>query len=859
METQLKALKKGDHLCPVHESLSDQTAVAVAFIKEGLLRGKRCVHVAEDSTVKRAKQALVAAGVDAAREVERGALHFLTGQEAYLRSDTFDPHAMIAFIRDLEATALADGYKGLRFIGEMTGILGTDIREHQLIAYEALLNEYVEGSKTTVLCQYQKRHFDSPLIHDILRTHPSVMLGDMVCINPYYEPPHLLLKSASPERAPAGFKRQLLDWRMKRLEEANRERVENESLLRIAGQTARLGGWSVELPGLQLSWSDETCAIHEVPEGTSPSVEEALAFYAPESKELMEACFSDCAEEGIPFDVEMQIITAKGRRIWVRAIGRAVRNASGAIARVQGAFQDIDDIKRNEFILELRDRAIRAVSQAILITDVRAPDNPIIYASPSFEQMTGYPTNEVIGRNPRFLQGKDTNPAAVAQLHDAVARGVPCTVELLNYRKDGNPFWSTIAISPVLDADNQISHYVGVQTDVTERRRLEDQLRQSQKMEAIGQLAGGIAHDFNNLLTVINGYSDVLIDSLPADDPSQTFLKFIKQAGEQSAALTNQLLAFSKNQFLAPKAMDLNQVVRKVETMLRRIIGEDIALSTALAPNLGSVIADQTQMEQILMNLAVNARDAMPQGGSLTIETKAIDLDENYARTHPGVQTGSYVQLSVTDTGTGMPEEVKQHIFEPFYTTKGVGKGTGLGLSVVHGIVRQSDGFIEVYSEVGHGTCFKIYLPQATGALDGEAAAGQAPPASLRGSESILLVEDEPNVREFARHVLESYGYKVIVAGNAKEALERSAGHPSPIQLLLTDVVMPGTGGRSLAEQLKAARPEITVLFMSGYTEDAVVRHGILHESMNFLQKPFSPLALATQVRNVLDERLVTG
>jgi nitrogen-specific signal transduction histidine kinase/CheY-like chemotaxis protein len=387
--------------------------------------------------------------------------------------------------------------------------------------------------------------------------------------------------------------------------------------------------------------------------------------------------------------------------------------------------------------------------------------------------------------------------------------------------------------------------------DLSERKKLEQQFRQSQKMEAIGQLAGGIAHDFNNLLTVINGYSDVLIGSLHPDDPSQHFLSMIKEAGEQSASLTNQLLAFSKNQLLSPKAINLNEVVHKVEKMLRRIIGEDIQLFTSLHPDLGSVMADQTQIEQILLNLAVNSRDAMPQGGKLTIETKNIDLDASYAKTHEGVRPGAHVMLAVTDSGVGMPEEVRRHIFEPFFTTKGVGKGTGLGLSVVHGIVKQCEGSIEVYSEPGQGTCFKIYLPQIARSVITEMPAADTN-ALPRGSETILLVEDEANVREFARHVLQGYGYTILVAGNAKEASRINSQHKTPIHLLMTDVVMPGTGGRALAKQLQSTRPEMKVLFMSGYTEDAVVRHGILHEEVNFLQKPYSPLALAQKVRDVL-------
>ncbi len=348
-----------------------------------------------------------------------------------------------------------------------------------------------------------------------------------------------------------------------------------------------------------------------------------------------------------------------------------------------------------------------------MITDPGQPDNPIVYASPGFERITGYGAEEVLGRNCRFLQGKDTDPVEVARLREAVRAGEPCTVELLNYRKDGTPFWNELSLSPVRDDGGRLTHFVGVQVDVTARRSLEEQFRQVQKMEAIGQLAGGVAHDFNNLLTIINGYSELLLQTLPAEDPSRALITEINKAGERSAGLTRQLLAFSRQQILAPRVLNLNEVVIDIEKMLRRLIGEDVQLDTVLDPRVWVVRADPGQVEQVLMNLAVNARDAMPGCGRLTIETRNIDLDETYARTHPDARAGPHVLLSVTDTGSGMSPEVQTRIFEPFFTTKGPGKGTGLGLPTVYGIIKQSGGHVAVTSVVGIGTTFKVYLPRA--------------------------------------------------------------------------------------------------------------------------------------------------
>jgi signal transduction histidine kinase/CheY-like chemotaxis protein len=392
-------------------------------------------------------------------------------------------------------------------------------------------------------------------------------------------------------------------------------------------------------------------------------------------------------------------------------------------------------------------------------------------------------------------------------------------------------------------------------------REKEEQLRQSQKMEAVGQLAGGIAHDFNNLLTAITGYSELTLRRLQAEDPLYRNIVEIKKAGERAASLTRQLLAFSRKQVLQPKVLALNSIISDVEKMLSRLIGEDIELRTVLEPQIGNIKADPGQIEQVLLNLAVNARDAMPHGGKLTIETGNVYLDEGYADQHLAVNPGHYVMLSVSDTGTGMDEKTQARIFEPFFTTKEAGKGTGLGLSTVYGIVKQSGGNIWVYSEVGQGTSFKVYLPRVDeGAQDYKRSA--EPEDALQGTEMILLAEDEEMVRKLAREVLEMYGYKVLEAANGGAALLICERHEEPIDLLITDVIMPEMGGRELATRLSQIRPEMKVLYMSGYTDDAIVHRGVLDEDANFIQKPFSPQTLASKVREVLgdtklDERLI--
>jgi nitrogen-specific signal transduction histidine kinase len=388
--------------------------------------------------------------------------------------------------------------------------------------------------------------------------------------------------------------------------------------------------------------------------------------------------------------------------------------------------------------------------------------------------------------------------------------------------------------------------------DITARRSLEAQLVQAQKLESVGRLAGGVAHDFNNILGVILGSAELCRKRVGDDARLVKNLDNILHAAERGSGLTRQLLAFSRRQVLQPRVLDLNQIVIELQKMLGRLLGEDIELATALDPATPAVRADAGQLDQVLMNLVVNARDAMPAGGTLTIETRSVELDERYAATQVGVTPGRYALVAVSDSGHGMSREVRQQIFEPFFTTKGPGKGTGLGLATVHGIVKQSGGHVTVYSEVGKGSTFKVYLPAVAEAPEAAAVSVGAVP---RGVETVLVVEDEQALREIIVESLTSLGYTVIAAANAEAALRTSAVFSGPIHLMITDVIMPGMGGSELARQLAARRPDTKVLYISGFTDDSALLHGILAEDMPFLEKPFTIKSMATQVREVLDQR----
>ncbi len=533
-----------------------------------------------------------------------------------------------------------------------------------------------------------------------------------------------------------------------------------------------------------------------------------------------------------------------------RALSEATLRALGSVA---DEIALLIERKRIEEDLREREALFSSLANASPLGIVRAdPTGRWTYANPKWSEISGLSLDATLGEGWTRVVHPEDAQALLAAWSTCVGEGRPHESEFRVTRPDGGVRMVYLQAAPIGGSGGAILGYVGTVEDTTQRKNLEEQFRQAQKMEGVGQLAGGVAHDFNNVLTAIIGYSEFMLGDLAPDDRHREDVTEIRTAAQRAAGLTRQLLAFSRQQVLQPTVLRVNEVVENVETMLRRLIGEDIELRTVLATAAGNVRADAGQLEQVIVNLVVNARDAMPTGGKLTIETTNAELSEDYAARHQPLIAGQYVMLAVSDTGVGINLENRSRIFEPFFTTKEKGKGSGLGLSTVYGIVKQSDGCIWVYSEPGQGTSFKIYLPRVDALVESPTPARELQ-RTLTGTETVLLAEDDDQLRRLSRGLLGKLGYQVLEAANVEGALRQAREHQGPIHLLLTDVVMPGESGRLLAQRLAEPRPETRVLYMSGYSDAAVIHHGVLDTGLNYLQKPFTPSALARRVREALD------
>jgi two-component system, cell cycle sensor histidine kinase and response regulator CckA len=637
----------------------------------------------------------------------------------------------------------------------------------------------------------------------------------------------------------------------KRAEEALRL---SEERLRQAVRASNLGIFDHDHVTGAVYWSPEERAIHGWVVDRPPTVAEFVAMVHPEDRERIAAAIRrahDPAGNGM-FDVEQRIVRPDGEVRWLVTRSQTVFEGVGDArqpVRTVGAVLDVTEWKRvQERLAEAQEIGGFGSFEVDVSTWVG-------HCSPALCRILGVQTEEPFHDFQAFFRRyvhRDDQRRAEQAHAKLLDEGGSDQIEVRYLRPDGQERILQIRRRAMRTVIGQLTKIVGTIQDVTELKQLEEQFRQAQKMEAVGQLAGGVAHDFNNLLTVIMGLSDLVFRRMHREDPSRELLVEILDSSERAAALIRQLLAFSRKQVLQPQVLDVNVVLVKLSKMLLRLLGEDIGLSLDAGPALGLVKIDPGQFEQAVINLAVNARDAMPGGGRLTIQTRNTELDEGYIGQHPDARPGRYVLVAVSDTGQGMDAATRGRIFEPFFTTKRPGRGTGLGLAMAYGFVKQSGGHIEVDSEVGSGTTFKVYLPRTDETVPSRRSSRDLVTIP-GGTETILLVEDQDAVRTFARQVLLDEGYTVLEARDGPEALPMPQQRQGPIHLLLTDVVMPGMSGRQLADLLTRDRPQMRVLFMSGHADGAITRHGVSQAGDAFLQKPFTAVGLARKVREVLD------
>lgn len=747
--------------------------------------------------------------------------------------------------------------------------------------------------------------------------------------------------------------------------QAQAELSRNQQLSEIAGMLVRFGGWSFNVRSGKLFWSDEVARIHETDPGYSPSLDDAIGFYAPEHRNRIAEIFHRCSRNGVPFDEELELVTAKGNRIWVRAVGKAVRGADDKVVEVQGAFQDVSARKHIEESLESGERRFREFADAMPLTVwSAAADGTVDYQNKYVRELTGLTADELLAPAPAGWLATihpDDRSRCMEVWTEAITTVKPYRIIFRIQSHDGQYRWHLTQAVPLLDANGVVRKwhgtaidineqiqlgmrfertlesisdaylalnrewsvsYVNAQfervtgvsrnnllgqniwdifpdserfrerydnalttgepahfqdlyspldlwvdvdaypsadgidiffRDITQQRKIEAQLRQSQRLESLGQLTGGVAHDFNNLLTVILGNADLLSERLAGDHGLQPLANTISSSAQRGAELTHRLLAFARQQALDPRPTDINQLFDSMKELLKRTLGEDIeVIFINHEIDLPNVLVDAGQLENALLNLCLNARDAIKDGGRLTIETANTYIDENYATQHGDLQPGQYVMLAVSDTGSGIDPQHLSNVFDPFYTTKAKGKGTGLGLAMVYGFIKQSGGHVNIYSEVGQGTTVKLYLPQTQKHVERPSAVQYT---NLMGNgEVILLVEDDDMVRKYAHDQLVSLGYQVLVAANGIEALDIIRDYEQ-IDLLFTDVVMPGgINGRQLADQASQLRPTLKILFTSGYTENAIVHHGRLDPGVNLLNKPYRREELARCVQRSLKE-----
>jgi two-component system cell cycle sensor histidine kinase/response regulator CckA len=621
-----------------------------------------------------------------------------------------------------------------------------------------------------------------------------------------------------------------------------------EERMRIAMEAANVGYWDWNLIDDTQVWSETCKSLLGLPPESATGMSVLMNSIHPHDREYVRASIHGAIDQKQSYFCKFRVLWPDGTMHWQSARGRAFYDENGHTIRMLGVAINIDSQKAAEENLRLQGAALEAAANAIVITDAKGT---ILWVNQAFTSLTGYAREESIGQTTRMLKSCEHDHHFYENLWSTIRSGQVWRGEIKNRKKDGSLYNEEMTITPVSPASGEITNFIAIKQDVTDKKKLEAQYRHAQKMEAVGRLAGGIAHDFNNVLSVIIGYSSLSLEKLQPAHAVAGHLLNIKSAADRAASLVKQLLTFSRQQVVYPRIIDLNALVKNTQDMLRRLVGEDVSITVKDTTPLGTIKADVGQLEQVLMNLVVNARDAIVDGGQIIIETRNVDLDESYQTEHEPVKPGRYVMLSVSDTGCGMDEKTKARIFEPFYTTKEPGRGTGLGLATVYGIVKQSGGYIWVYSEPGQGATFKLYFPRVSDIP--EVLSKPRERTEVRGgSETILLVEDDEAVRDLIVLTLQNAGYTVLDASTPEAAIELAADHGGKVDLLLSDIVMPSISGIRLTPMLRTSRPDLRVILMSGYAAETLARQAPIPPDVMFIEKPFTKVSLLTTIQNVL-------
>ncbi|MBA2657829.1 MAG: MEDS domain-containing protein [Tatlockia sp.] len=862
-EQELRTLKYGDHVCPIYENIDEQIGQRAQFVIQGLNNGNRCFYVAADSSLEKTVQAFSDAGINFKTEQNRGALKILSNKDAYCRDGRIDSELFLDFLAKSEAQAREDGFEGIWLIAEMSCVLGEEIDSLDLIQLEAKINDFLIDKKCVIFCQYSQDIFDLSLIHDILLTHPMTIIDGILSPNPYFQPPNLLLR---PEQiATLELKRLKTKWWIQQLREMSGSELgrktfkqsrtaKNEhfreildslftfvGILTNSGIVLDVNQTTLDMGGLQREdiigkpFVDTHWWLHSKAEQNQ--LREILE--RVNKGEIVHANFSINLFENRIVILDMTfapIIDTKGR------VKEIVVSGSEVTERLEME----KALKESELLFR---QLVETIEEVFWVSD--ASKEKIIYISPGFEKIWGI-TPETLYAD-QLLWLKAIHPEdreRVANLYFDLSKSYNITYRII--RTDGTMRWIRARSFEILNENKERYRYVGVAEDITLFRKLEDQFYQAQKMEAVGKLAGGISHDFNNLLAVIKSNSELLKmdDNLLPEQVS--ILTEIENATNRAADLTRQLLLFSRQKEIELVQVDANNVVKKVAKMLKAILGEHIKIKFKLAKEIQYIHVDLTMIDQILINIIVNARDAMPNGGELIIETFSRFFDEETISQSPGSRVGNFVCISVSDTGSGIPIKILPRIFEPFFTTKDVDKGTGLGLSTVYGLLKQHQGWINVYSEIDRGTTFRIFLPKAENA-EALHHPVESPKIEQGNNETILLVEDEPALRAVISKVLMRHGYQIIEAEDAPSALNLWRANRGKIDLLLTDLILPKKiNGWELAKMLLDESPQLKVIYMSGYSAEIANKELQLQEGINFLIKPFESWELIKMLHNYL-------